>query len=50
MLRGLAAPAPSFHNGAAADLPGVVNFYDQRFNMQLTEEQKSDLVAVLNSL
>jgi hypothetical protein len=27
-----------------------VKFYDQRFNMQLTEEQKSELVAFLNSL
>jgi len=27
-----------------------VNFYDQRFSMQLTEEQKSALVAFLNSL
>ena len=50
VLRGLAARAPYFHNGAAADLREVVNFYNQRFNMQLTEEQKSDLVAFLNSL
>jgi cytochrome c peroxidase len=50
ILRGLAARAPYFHNGAAADLHGVVNFYNQRFNMQLTDEQKSDLVAFLNSL
>jgi hypothetical protein len=28
----------------------VVNFYDQRFNMHLTEEQKSALVAFLNAL
>ena len=28
----------------------AVNFYDQRFGMQLTEEQKSELVAFLNSL
>jgi len=27
-----------------------VNFYNERFSMQLTEEQKSDLVAFLNSL
>jgi len=50
ILRGLAARAPYFHNGAAADLNEVVNFYDQRFNMQLTDQQKSDLVAFLNSL
>ena len=50
VLRGLAARAPYFHNGAAADLGEVVNFYNQRFGMQLTEEQKSDLVAFLDSL
>jgi cytochrome c peroxidase len=50
VLRGLAARAPYFHNGAAADLHEVVNFYNQRFAMQLTEEQEADLVAFLNSL
>ena len=50
VLRGLAARAPYFHNGAAADLREVVNFYNQRFGMQLTEQQKSDLVAFLDSL
>ena len=50
ILRGLAARAPYFHNGAAADLHEVVNFYDARFSMHLSEEQKSDLVAFLNSL
>ena len=50
ILRGLAARAPYFHNGAAADLRELVNFYNQRFSMQLTEEQKSDLIAFLNSL
>ncbi len=50
VLRGLAARAPYFHNGAAADLRELVNFYNQRFQMDLTEEQKQDLVAFLNSL
>jgi len=50
ILRGLAARAPYFHNGAAADLNQLVNFYDQRFSMNLTEQQKSQLVAFLNSL
>ena len=50
ILRGLAARAPYFHNGAAASLRELVNFYDQRFSMQLTEQQKSALVAFLNSL
>ncbi|HTV96321.1 MAG TPA: hypothetical protein VME42_09955 [Steroidobacteraceae bacterium] len=50
ILRGLAARAPYFHNGAAADLSQVVNFYDQRFQIGLTPEQKSDLVAFLAAL
>jgi cytochrome c peroxidase len=50
ILRGLAARAPYFHNGAAATLAELVNFYNQRFRMNLTEEQREDLVAFLNSL
>jgi cytochrome c peroxidase len=49
-LRGLAARAPYFHNGAAANLRQVVNFYDQRFQMALTERQKAQLVAFLSAL
>jgi len=50
ILHGLAARAPYFHNGAAADLDELVNFYNQRFQMNLTEQQKHELVAFLNSL
>lgn len=50
ILRGLAARAPYFHNGAAASLDEVVSFYDKRFQMGLTAEQKAQLVAFLNSL
>jgi cytochrome c peroxidase len=50
ILRGLAARAPYFHNGAAADLNELVNFYNQRFQMGLTQDQKADLIAFLNSL
>jgi cytochrome c peroxidase len=50
VLRGLAARAPYFHNGAAATLLQAVNFYNQRFSMNLTEQQKRQLVAFLNSL
>jgi cytochrome c peroxidase len=49
-LRGLAARAPYFHNGAASDLSELVNFYNQRFQIGLTPEQKSDLVAFLSAL
>jgi cytochrome c peroxidase len=50
ILRGLAGRAPYFHNGAAATLLQAVNFYNQRFAMNLSEEQKRQLVAFLNSL
>ncbi len=50
ILRGLAGRPPYFHNGAAANLREVVNFYDQRFQMKLTSPQKEALVAFLNSL
>lgn len=50
ILRGLAARAPYFHNGSAASLEELVNFYNERFQMELTDEQKEDLVAFLNSL
>lgn len=50
ILRGLAARAPYFHNGSAATLRDVVNFYDRRFNIGLTEAEKSDLVAFLRAL
>jgi hypothetical protein len=50
VLRGLAGRAPYFHNGAAATLLQAVNFYNQRFDMKLDDEQKSQLVAFLNSL
>ncbi len=50
ILRGLASRAPYFHNGSAATLMDVVNFYDQRFGIGFTDQQKSDLVNFLNTL
>jgi cytochrome c peroxidase len=50
ILRGLASRAPYFHNGSAATLLDVVNFYDQRFNLGLTDQNKTDLVNFLNTL
>ncbi len=50
ILRGLAARAPYFHNGAAANLEELVNFYNQRFQMNFTEKEKRQLIAFLNSL
>lgn len=50
VLRGLAGRAPYFHNGSAASLTDVVNFYDQRFAIGFTNQEKIDLVNFLNAL
>jgi hypothetical protein len=50
ILRGLAARAPYFHNGSAATLLEVVNFYDQRFSIGFTEQDRRDLAAFLQTL
>jgi hypothetical protein len=50
ILHGLAARAPYFHNGSAATLEGVVNFYEERFEIGFTEQEKADLVAFLKAL
>ena len=49
-MRGLAGRAPYFHNGSAATLLDVVNFYDQRFGIGFTEQDRRDLAAFLQTL
>ena len=50
VLRGLPARAPYFHNGSAATLGDVLDFYDTRFSIGLTAQEKQDLIAFLCSL
>ena len=50
VLRSLASRPPYFHNGSAADLGAVVDFYNQRFSIGFTEQEKADLVAFLKTL
>jgi cytochrome c peroxidase len=50
ILRGLAARPPYFHNGFAQDLDAVIDFYNDRFAMDLTQQQHDDLVAFLRAL
>lgn len=50
VLRGLAARPPYFHNGSAADLEAVVDFYDTRFSIGLSDREKADLVKFLKAL
>jgi len=49
-LRALATRAPYFHNGSAKDLTAVVEFYDARFHIGFTSQEKSDLIAFLQAL
>jgi hypothetical protein len=39
-----------YHDGRFADLPAVVNHYDNFFKLQLSEQEKKDLVQFLKSL
>ncbi len=50
ILRGLAARAPYFHNGLAGSLGEVVDFYNTRFGVGFTADEKADLVAFLQTL
>ena len=50
VLRGLAARAPYFHNGAAATLEEVIAFYERRFRIAFRADEKADLLAFLRAL
>jgi cytochrome c peroxidase len=50
ILRGLASRPPYFHNGSAASLADVVEFYNKRFQIGLTPHEKKDLIAFLSAL
>lgn len=49
-MRGLAARAPYFVNGSAKTLKDVVDFYNRRFDMKLSTQEISDLVAFMKAL
>ncbi len=49
-LRGLAGRAPYFHDGSAASLQDVVNFYNKRFGLGLSAQNMQDLVNFLSTL
>jgi cytochrome c peroxidase len=50
VLGGLAGRAPYFHSGSARDLPAVVDFYERRFALGLTAQERADLIAFLRCL
>ncbi len=49
-LKGVWQHPPYFHNGSAATLADVVNIYDTRRSLGLTDAEKADLVEYLKSL
>jgi cytochrome c peroxidase len=49
-LRALAARAPYFHDGSAATLADVIDFYNTRFQIGLTDRERADLLAFLRAL
>jgi hypothetical protein len=49
-LRALSSRAPYFHNGSAAGLDDVVDFYNGRFGIGLSAQEHADLVAFLRTL
>lgn len=49
-MRGLSARAPYFSNGSAKDLRGVVDYYDRRYNIGYTEQEKRDLTNLMSAL
>ena len=50
ILRALAARPPYFHDGSAATLADVVEFYETRFGIGLSGREKADLLAFLRAL
>jgi cytochrome c peroxidase len=50
VLRGLPGRSPYFHNGSAPEIQNLINFYNDRFNIGLTDQQISDLAAFLETL
>jgi hypothetical protein len=48
--RGLAARAPYFSNGSAKDLRGIIDYYDRRYSIGYTEQEKVDLVNLMRAL
>jgi len=49
-LRGLSARAPYFSNGLAKDIRGIVDFYERRYKIGYTEQEKRDLVNLMSAL
>lgn len=49
-LRGIESRSPYFHNGQTDSIDALVDFYNTRFNIGLTDGEKSDLAIFVESL
>lgn len=49
-IRGLAARAPYFHNGIAADIPAIIDHYEAALGFDFTDQEEADLAAFLAAL
>lgn len=49
-MRGLSARAPFFSNGSAKDIRGVIDYYERRYNIGYTEQEKRDLENLMRAL
>ena len=50
ILRGVGLRAPYFHNGSAATLGAVIDFYESRFGIGLTVQERADLLSFLQAI
>jgi cytochrome c peroxidase len=49
ILRGLATRSPYFHGSAADSTVNIIEFYNARFNMGLSQDEKNDLVRFVEA-
>lgn len=49
-LRGMAAREPYYSNGSAMNMREMIDFYDRRYNIQFSEQEKIDLGNFMNAL
>jgi cytochrome c peroxidase len=49
ILRGLAARSPYFHAGLAVAIDDLINFYNARFSIGLTDDEHTDLASFLEA-
>lgn len=49
-FRGLASRAPYFVNGSANSIREIIDYYDRRYNIQYSDQEKADLGNFLSAL